>query len=225
MCDPISLLAVAGSAVAAGVNYAGQQSAMNAQQKANDDWVSYQRQKAREADQRDEALRQKSDVSRNETLNQLDRESQQGTQEAAAGSLEEKMLGADNPAGDQNVAMLAGGVTPGADAQTKSVEEDMASRVTNAAREARSRIKALASLTATTGGYGGMLDTANRAITTGNQGIEMQSNKRKGNTAVLGTAQAVPVETFTPGSNIAGSIAGALAGLGGNALGAKFPIT
>jgi hypothetical protein len=225
MCDPISLLAVAGSAVAAGVNYAGQQATVKAQQQANDDWVAYQRDKARKADVADEAMRQKSDQARQETLNQLTPDQQKATQQQAADTLNTQMLGADNPAGDQNREALAGMVTPGADAQTQGVEADMASRVTEAARAARGRIKALANLTATGGGYGGMLDTAGRAITAGNQGIELQGNMRKGNTATLGVAQAVPVEQFAQGSNIAGSLASSLAGLAGNAFGSKFPIT
>lgn len=219
MCDPISLVAAAGSLASAGVSYMGQQATMNAQQSANDDWVSYQRQQAREATQRDEVSRKRADVARTNTLDQLTPAQQAATQAADQARLETGMLGNQNPAGDQNIRLLAGA---GAAGPGDAVTADISSRVTSAAREARDRIKALASLTAYGGGYGSMLNTGQRALTAGSQDIEMEANKRKGNTATLGTAQAVPVETFVQGQNIAGGLASSLAGLAGNAFGSKY---
>lgn len=221
MCDPISLLAAAGSVAAAGMNYASQQSTMKAQQQANDDWVSYQRQKARTADANDESMRQKSDAARNETLEKLTPEQQAAQQAETEGKLNSDMIAAGG--GDQNIALLgAGANNEDPNSQNSQVTSALTDRVTSAAREARGRIKALASLTATTGGYNSLTDTANRGIVEGNQNIELQANKRKGNTAVLGTAQAVPVETFSAGDNILGSLASGLAGIGGSAFGAKM---
>lgn len=222
MCEPMSLLALAGSVAAAGIDYAGQQATVKAQQKANDDWVAYQQNKAREADQRDEAARQKADASRQETLQKLTPEAQHQTQATEADRLQNLML-ASNPAGtDPNIKLLAG-ATGGQD-PSNAVTQEMSQRVTDAARQARSRIQALASLNSYGGSQYGMGSVAQRALQGSGQDIALQSDIREGNTKTLGVAQNVPIEQFAQGSNIAGSLAGALGNLAGSAFAAKMPL-
>ncbi len=67
----------------------------------------------------------------------------------------------------------------------------MASRVTNAAREAQGRIAALAGLTSYGGGYGDMGSAASTALANSAEGINLASDFRKGDTATLGVTQQI----------------------------------
>jgi hypothetical protein len=211
MCDPISLIAAAGSVAAAGIGYMGEQATMKAQQGANNDWVAYQQQKAREADARDEDMRQKAESARQGTLQTMKPGEQAATAAAAEDKLSGDMLAANG--GDANVKMLSG-QDQNAD---QSVATDLQRRVTEATRSARGRIQALAGLTAAGTGFDSMLNKGQENIDRGNQAIDLQGNMRNANTRTLATAQAVPVETFVQGSNPASGISSALAGLAGSA--------
>lgn len=215
MCDPLTMAIVAGGGalLSAGVSYAGQQAMVNAQNKANDQWVAYQRQQAREAAQKDEESRQQADAARQSALGTLTPQSQQDTATTKAQSLNQEMLANANPAGDANVQMLSG---QGQNSDT-SVSSWIANTATDAARQARQRIQALANLQGYQGGYGSMMDTGQINLQKADQDIALASDKRKGDTAVLGVAQQVPVEQFNQGQNIAGSIANSLGGLAGSA--------
>ena len=111
---------------------------LDAQQKANDDWVAYQRQAANAAAAKDEANRQKAAAAEATTAQKLSPQNQQAVQQAAQANLTGQMLQGSPAAPDSNVAAL--GTDQSADT---SVTKDMASRVTNAARAAQDRIKGL----------------------------------------------------------------------------------
>jgi hypothetical protein len=211
MCEPISLIALAGSAVAAGVNYMGQQDTLNAQNKANDDWLATQKAAAAKAAAADDANRQKAQASLNEAQGKLSPASQEATQQGAATSLNDQML-AGSPAADNSNIKLLGG-----EPADTSVTSDMASRVTNAAREAQGRIKALAGLTSYGGGYEGMGSAANDALTTSSEGINLANDFRGGDTKTLGVTQAIEPVHYAQGSNIAGTIASQLGNIAGSA--------
>jgi hypothetical protein len=217
LCDPISAIALAGSAVAAGVNYAGQQATVEAQQNANDQWVQYQRTAAAAAAAKDEANRQKASAAEQQTLQQLSPQSQEATQQAAQANLNTQMLAGSPAAPDSNVAVLGGG-----DPANTAVTTDMAQRVTQAARAAQGRIAALAGLTSYGGGYGDMGQVAQSNISTGNEAIKLASDMRSGDTQTLGIAQQVQPVQFTQGSNVAGTVASQLANIAGSAF-AKSP--
>jgi hypothetical protein len=217
MCDPISAIALAGSAVAAGVNYQGQQATMQAQQNANDQWVAYQKSAAATAAAKDAANRQKATAAEQTTLNQVSPQSQEANQATAATNLNTQMLAGSPAAPDSNVAVLGGG-----DPADTSVTNDMAQRITSAARSAQGRIAALAGITSYGGGYGDMGQVAQQNISTGNEAIKLASDFRQGDTATLGIAQQVQPVQFTQGSNIAGTLASSLAGIAGSAFGAKL---
>jgi hypothetical protein len=217
MCEPLSLAAAAGSIAAAGINYMGQQDTMAAQQQANDDWVAYQRAQAAKAAAADEANRKKATAAEQTTLQNVSPANQEANQQKSQADLTNQML-VNNPAGDQNVKLLSGE----AENSNTDVSSELSARVTNAAREARSRIAALAGLSSYGTGYGGMTQQANTDITSGNQDIALTSDLRKGDTATLGVAQQVPVLQYTQGSNIAGGIASGLASIAGSAFGSKM---
>jgi hypothetical protein len=215
MCEPVSLLAAAGSLVTAGLSYASNASMVNAQKKANNDWVAYQRAQAREASAKDESMRQAADAARQESLQKMTPEAEQAAQKQQQDTLNTEML-ANNVAGDQNVKMLSSAQDQG---DGDAITSDMQKRITSAARDARSRIQALAGLTSTQGGYNSMTQQVGRALDKSGQEIQLQGDMRGGTNKVLGVAQAVqPVQYDTSGAgNPFGGISSALAGLAGSA--------
>jgi hypothetical protein len=221
ICDPltIGIASAVGSVASAGVSYVGQESANAAQQKANDDWVAYQRAASQKAAAEDEAARQKSQAAMQTTEQTVNPQSEQNTQTTQAANLTQQFQAGTGADPGQNVKVLAGSGGTGTD---PGVSTDMATRVTNAAREAQGRIAALAGLTSYGSGYGDMSDVAQSAITTGNQGIALQGDMRQGIAKTLGVAQQVQPVQFAQGSNIAGSVAGSLASLAGNAFGTAY---
>ena len=101
------------SAVAAGVDYSGQQATKQAQQDANDQWLAYQRNAAATAAAKDQANRQKAAAAESTTLNAVSPQTQQATQATAAQtSLTNQMLQGSPAASDSNVRCLAAAIPP-----------------------------------------------------------------------------------------------------------------
>jgi hypothetical protein len=211
MCDPLSAIALAGSAVAAGVNYMGQQDTVAAQQKANDDWLATQRAAAAKATAADEVQRQKATASLNTAETALGPQNQTAVQQGAATDLNSQMLAGSPAASNSNVTLLGG------EPADTSVSQDMASRVTNAAREAQGRIAALAGITSYGGGYEGMGSSASSALADSAEGINLANDLRAGDTKTLGITQAIQPVQYAQGSNIAGTIASQLGNIAGSA--------
>jgi hypothetical protein len=222
MCDPLSIAAVsaAGSLVAGGIDYMGQQATVDAQNKANQDWVNYQRAQSQKAAAEDEALRQKAAAAAAQTQAAVNPQTQEAEQQVQEGKLTGDYMSGTlaAPGADPNTALLAGQGGSGSGVSS-DITSDIASRVTAAAREAQGRIKALAGLASYGSGYGDVGNLVNTSITTGNQNIALTGDERSGVAKTLGVAQTVPVEQFTQGSNIAGTIASSLANVAGNAFG------
>lgn len=185
MCDPLSAIALAGSAVAAGVNYMGQQQTVAAQNQSNQDWEATQRAAAAKAAAADEVQRQKATASLNTAETALSPQNQTAVQQGAATDLNNQMLAGSPAASDSNITLLGG-----MPADT-SVSSDMASRVTNAAREAQGRIAALAGITSYGGGYEGMGSSASSALANSAEGINLASDLRAGDTKTLGITQQI----------------------------------
>ena len=184
---------------------------MSAQNQSNQDWVAQQTAAAQAAAAKDAVNQQKAQASLNVAQDKLSPASQTQTQQTAATNLNTQML-AGSPAAPNSNVQLLGQPAGGADT---SVSADMASRITNAAREAQGRIAALAGITSYGGGYGDMGSAANTALQTSAEGINLASDFRKGDTATLGVTQQIQPIQYTQGSNLAGSLAGSLAGLAG----------
>ena len=189
MCDPLSAIALAGSAVSAGVNYMGQQETVSAQNQANEDWEATQRAAAAKAAAADEVQRQKATASLNTAENALSPQNQTQVQQNAATDLNSQMLAGSPAASDSNISCLA------ASRPTHRSAQDMASRVTNAAREAQGRIAALAGITSYGGGYQGMGSSACSALANSAEGINLANDLRGGTTKTLGVTQQIePVQ-------------------------------
>ena len=103
MCDPLSAIALAGSAVAAGVNYEGQQATVAAQNQSNEDWVATQRAAAAKAAAADEVQRQKATASLNTAETALSPQNQTAVQQGAATDLNSQMLAGSPAASNSNV--------------------------------------------------------------------------------------------------------------------------
>ena len=211
ICDPLSAIALAGSAVAAGVNYEGQQATVSAQNQANQDWEATQRAAAQKAAAADEVQRQKATAALGTAETALGPANQTQVQQNAATSLNTQMLAGSPAAGDSNIKLLGG------EPADTSVSQDMASRVTNAAREAQGRIAALAGITSYGGGYEGMGSSATSALSDSAEGINLANDLRKGTTQTRGITQAIQPVKYQQGSDIAGTIASQLGNIAGSA--------
>ena len=221
MCDPLSAIALAGSAVAAGVNYMGQQQTVSAQNQANQDWAATQRAAAAKAAAADEVQRQKATASLNTAETALSPQNQTAVQQGAATDLNSQMLAGSPANANSNITLLGG------QPADTSVSSDMASRVTNAAREAQGRIKALAGITSYGGGYEGMGSAASSALADLAEGVNLANDLRSGTTKTLGVTQAIQPVHYQQGSDIAGTIANQLGNIAGSAFAknVKFPAT
>jgi hypothetical protein len=120
----------------------------------------------------------------------------------------------NNPAGDNaNISLLSG-----QGGSTSNTATEIQGRVTDAARQARQRIAALAKMSAYGGSFNGMGMNAAEALQRSGQEIGLQGNLRNGNTQTLKVAQAVPVQKFQAGPDIAGGLASGLAQIAGSAM-------
>lgn len=156
----------------------------------------------------------------NQTLAQTSQPAQTATQQGAQTNLNAAMLAGSPAAPDSNVAVL------GADTSAPaSVTSDMASRVTNAAREAQGRIAALAGVSSYGSGYNDMGQEATQAITAGNQAINLTGDMRAGDVAALRIAQNIQPVHYVQGSDIAGTLASSLANIAGSRLGTNYKLT
>ena len=188
---------------------------MSAQNQSNQDWVAQQTAAAQAAAAKDAVNQQKAQASLNVAQDKLSPASQTQTQQTAATNLNTQML-AGSPAAPNSNVQLLGQPEGGADT---SVSADMASRVTNAAREAQGRIAALAGITSYGGGYGDMGSAANTALQNSAEGINLASDFRKGDTATLGITQQIQPVQYKQGADIAGTLAGSLSNIAGAAAG------
>jgi hypothetical protein len=193
------------------VSYEGQQQTVAAQNQSNQDWEAQQTAAAAAAAAKDAVNQQKAQASLNVAQDKLSPANQTATQQTAATSLNAQMLAGSPAAPNSNITLLGG--TP---ADT-SISSDMASRVTSAAREAQGRIAALAGMTSYGGGYGDMGSAASTALANSAEGINLASDFRKGDTATLGITQNIQPVQYKQGSDLAGSIAGQLGSIAGNA--------
>ena len=116
MCDPISGLALAGSALSAGISYMGQQDTLAAQQSANDDWIAQQRAASQAAAAKDLANQQKQNAALSTSEQALSQKSQEANQQTAQASLTGQMLAGSPAADNSNVQLLGqpqGGASTG----------------------------------------------------------------------------------------------------------------
>jgi hypothetical protein len=193
------------------VSYEGQQAAVQAQNQSNQDWEAQQNMASQIAAQKDAANQQKAQASLNVAQDKLSPANQTDVQQKAATDLNTQMLAGSPAAPDSNITLLGG------EPADTSVSQDMASRVTNAARAAQGRIAALAGLTSYGGGYGDMGSAASTALANSAEGINLASDFRKGDTATLGITQQIQPVQYKQGADLAGTIASSLGNIAGSA--------
>ena len=197
----------------------GQQDAVAAQNQSNADWEAQQSAAAAKANQQDQANRQQQMAALNTAEQKLTPQAMQDAQQTAQNTLNTQMLSGSPAAPNANVQMLSGQTGAGADT---SVTSDMASRVTDAARQAQGRIAALAGINSYGSGYQGAQAGASQALNTSGEAINMYGDFRKGDTSTLGVTQQIQPIQYTQGSNIAGSLAGSLGQIAGKGLGSSL---
>jgi hypothetical protein len=199
-----------------------QQDVANKQQAANDEWLAYQRQKSRAFDLRQEQMRQKADLSRNKTLDELHADKQQGAQEEEQARLEGEMM----PTVDAKTAATSKdiGDTLLGDQAGSKIQQHYADSLTNATREARTRMQNLATVASTTGSQFGLANRNNSLLGESQDDIKLQGDLRQGDLIAYGVAKAVEPVKYAVGSGAgaAGAISNAAGSLAGNRLGAAM---
>ena len=218
MCDPIGMIGMAFSIGSTIMQYQAQQDVMNKQEQANNEWLAYQRMKARQEDFRQENARKKADVSRMETLEELQGPKQEEAQGEEAKRLEGEMMPtyATLPEGGQLVGdtLLSGAGS--------KIQAHYADAITSATRDARERMKNLAVVASTTGSQFGLANRSNALLGQSADDIKLQGDIRQGSLLSYGVEKAVePVKyAINPSAGMFGGIGQGLAGLAGKSMGA-----
>jgi hypothetical protein len=196
-----------------------QQDVMNKQQTANDEWLAYQRFKAQQFEKRNEMKRQKADAARVKTLGELEGPKQQEAQGEEQARLEGEMMPTVSAETAQGAKSIGDQILGGAGGR---VEQHYADALTNATRDARTRMQNLATVASTTGSQFGLANRANSLLGESQDEIKLQGDMRQGDLIAYGVAKAVEPVKYAVGSGAgaAGAISGAAASLAGNRLGA-----
>ena len=229
MCDPISLVSLAGAAISAGAGmYESSQAASamaatnRAQNDANNAWIAYQKQIHDQQALAEQQAREKATSAQQSTLNKISPEAQantQTTEQQRLNSLYNK-AGGSAPGGSGGASVLLSGENTG----NQSTINSITSQVNQATSQARQRIAALATAGSYGGSFGGLGTTVPIELARGGNAINLQNAIRQGDLKTYGVEQQVqPVQyTLGPGTGqqaqlgkALGSLAGSLAGIGG----------
>jgi hypothetical protein len=221
MCDPLigGILGVVGSIASAGINYAQQSSVMKQQQAANDQWVAYQRQQAQEEMARDEANRQKAANAAQATQQQISAPEQKQQQQTEETRLTTQLMPKDLQDAAHTGQIPGDILLSGQQNSAAPVQQAIAGQINDATQAARQRIAALATIQSYGGSQFGLQNTVNQAFQTGNQGIDLSSNFRRGDLSAYGAAKNVEPLHIVATPSPWGGIANALAGVAGKAFG------
>ena len=219
MCDPFigGIIAGVGSIASGIINYSSQMDAMNKQNEANAQWVSYQRQQSQEAWAKDVANREKASAAQQDTLNKVSAPSQVQQQQTEQGRLTQAITPQDLQQGNQD-KIVGDALLSGQQNANPEVKKAMADQITNAAQLARQRIANLATIQSYGGSQFGLQNTVNQAFQTGNQQIDLTGNYRRGDLAAYNVAKNVEPERFQMTPSPWGGIASGLASIAGKGL-------
>jgi hypothetical protein len=213
MAAALPLVGLALTVGAAGAQYASAQSTNNARKRAQNQWMQYQKQKARVQGAKDEENRRKADAARNEGLNKM--ADAQGTVDAETQRLTEDLGAGDTlptaPEATVNDQLLSGqGTNP-------DYKNYVAGKIAEAAKSARNKTAALAAMQAYTGGQFGLQRTNQNTIRNTGDAIDMFNNMRRGDLSIYGMAKGVSPKVVNP-SGVEG-LGTAMASIGGNLMG------
>ena len=230
MCDPVSLVTLAGSAISAGAGlYEGMQAqqglaaTQKAQTDANNQWVAYQTKIHQQQADAEDAARQKATEAQQDTLNKVSPDAmkaQQGTEQDRLNSLYTKPgAGTAQGAAGPGANLLSGESTG-----NQNFMDSLTTQVNQATAAARKRIGALATASSYGGSFGGLGTTTPITFAQGGNDINLQNAIRQGDLKTYGVEQQVQPVQYTVGAGTEaqatlaktlGSVAGQLAGVGG----------
>jgi hypothetical protein len=220
MCDPMSMIAAVGSIASSVISYSGQMSAMNAQKNANAQWIEWQRNKSSQEWQRQEQMRARAEAQRKAGEEKLRPEDQKQAQ----GEEQQRLVNEITPKDmvDENPQLIGDKLLSGMHKTAAPVMEGIANKLTQASRDARSRIAALATLQSYGPSQFGMQNRVNNIFRESGQEIAHQGNLRGGSLGAYNVEKGVQPVTITSTPSPWGGIAGALAGIAGKGAGNMF---
>ena len=222
MCDPMTIGSMAVGLAGTAANTIGQ---MNAQQKQEDEyakWVDYQKRIQQQETQRQEEMRGKAEVARQQGVEDVSAQNQAALQTEEAGRLgdlySEQGAGATMAPAAAADAALAGQQGASGDL----FQQDLARGIADAARSAKQRIGALATVNSFGGSFGGLgtVNPLNQARS-GSE-IDFANDLRRGSLAAFETEKAVPPKQIEYTPSPFADLAGALFSVGSQGLGGKL---
>lgn len=192
MCEPLTILSLASTAAGlagTAANYAGQNKALKQQEQEYNNWVKYQQQIRNQENVRQEDMRAKADVARQEGLTAISADEQarrQAEEEARLtpylqgdGQVANREPDAPTNVNDRTLSGASGG--------SPVFQEDLAKRIAGATAAARQRIAAMARVSSYGESFGG-LGTENPILQQrAGAGIDRQNEGRRGSLAAYGT--------------------------------------
>jgi hypothetical protein len=218
MCDP--MVGIALSIASAGLSYMQQQSAANMQQQVNDEWISYQRQKSQEEWKRQEDMRQKAELARGQAVTDLAPDKQKEAQATEEQRLTKEMAPDQTP--EQQAQLVGDQMLSGQKGASSQITGTFANQLTQASKDARARIQALATLSSYTGSQFGLQNRAKDILGTSGQVIGLEGNKRQGSLGVYQAEKAVPPAKVVQSASPFSGIASSLGGMAGRGFGASL---
>jgi hypothetical protein len=233
MCDPVSIAiaSAVGSVASAGASMyegsqaaAGLQATQDAQNKANNEWVAYQKQIHDQQAQAEEQERSKATSAQQDTLTKVGPDAQKAAQTTEAERLNtlytKPGAGASQDPSNPSNLLLSGENTG-----NQNFMDSLTTQVNQATAQARGRIQALATANSYGGSFGGLGTTTPITFAQGGNDINLANAVRQGNLKTYGVQQQVqPIQyTVGPGTTAAQSTAKALGSLAGTLAGAAGP--
>jgi hypothetical protein len=196
------------------MQYSAASAANRARENATKQWLSYQKQKARIQNAKDEQNRSKAQAAQEESLNKL------GDMPGTVGEETQRLttdLNTGNP--DMGAPLATSDALLSGQGDNPSFKEYAAKQLNKAAKDARNKTAALAAMQAYTGSQFGMQNMTNQALQQGNQMIDLYNNNRRGDLAVYGLAKGIqPLQVGEASGGIGNALAqlgGAIGGMGG----------
>jgi len=222
MCEPttIALISAVGSAAATGMSMRVQQQAAKNQNMANNSWRDYQKRQREAEGLRQDELRGKAEMARQQGVQEMDPTRQKENQVQEEQRLTQEILNNTSVNQADPNGLLESSKTGGA-----NIQNEMARRLNVASADARKRLTALAGVQSYGGSFGGMKNYASEALARSDQGINLANNMRQGSLGAYGLAKGVAPPSMQPTSNPYGGIASSLAGIAGTAFGTAFAPT
>jgi hypothetical protein len=217
MCTPLALIGAVGSIASAGMSYMQQSNLMQQQENANANWVAYQRQKSQEEWVRQDAARNRAEAARAQSTADLTAEEQSKAQGTEAERLTKDFTSPDML--DADPTLIGDKLLSGQKGGSGEIQQKIAERITNASKDARARIAALATLQSFGPSQFGLQNRANDIFAKSGQEITMQGNVRQGSLAAYGAEKQVEPQRFQATPSPWGGLAGALAGIAGRGMG------